>query len=543
MAGKVIPLAQSFPEQRPDQVVTYDLLSTSVTGWRLNSDDLVGMRGLRIYGKMAADEQVKAVLNFKRDAITARGWQFKFYEGATLSLAEQEKRIHLFNRIVASLRGSFSDSLNAIMTGRAFGFSITEKVYGQIEVDGKVWPAINMLLGRDPTSFRFYTDEYGIVNRLEQQTQRAGLVEVDRARVIHYVHAPEWDHVYGRSDLREAYRSWYIKDQVLRLWPMYLERFAGGFLHAAVDVDTSLSLAESDSLDDALRNAKSLGAIRTPPGVTLNVIHPPANADAYQNAIEFHDLAIAKALLVPNLLGISNSGGTGAYAQSQTQLEAFYWTLNADATRLEECLNEQLFRDLGDQCWGDGEYPEFKFKPASLEHVKWVVTTWNDMVAKGTAIATETDEAFLRKLMEMPERTEKDKTLQEVKQELAPAPTMPGAAGDPAAATDAEDPAEEGATDEEPDSTEKQTPVGKGKQKMGRQDARAYIVFTTDAARDAWLKGVRTGDGLDLPPDVEPEYEAPALPHVALKFVDAVRGGRVRVLTIAGNTLEVTPRA
>lgn len=539
MTGKVVPLSQAFPEQRPDQVVTYDLLSTSVTGWRLNSDDLVGVRGLRIYGKMAADEQVKAVLNFKRDAITARGWQFKFCAGATLSLAEQEKRVHLFSRIVASLRGSFSDALNAIMTGRAFGFSITEKVYGQIEVDGKTWPAINMLLGRDPTSFRFYTDEYGIVNRLEQQTQRAGLVEVDRARVIHYVHAPEWDHVYGRSDLREAYRSWYIKDQVLRLWPMYLERFAGGFLHAAVDAETSLSSAESDSLDDALRNAKSLGAIRTPPGVTLNVIHPPANADAYQNAIEFHDLAIAKALLVPNLLGISNSGGTGAYAQSQTQLEAFYWTLNADATRLEECLNEQLFRDLGDQCWGDGEYPEFRFKPASLEHVKWVVTTWNDMVAKGTAIATETDEAFLRRLMEMPERTEKDKTLQEVKQDLAPAPApaMPGAAAD------AEDPAEEAVADEEPDDTEKQTPVGKGKQKMGRRDARAYIVFTTDAARDAWLKGVRAGDGLDLPPDVEPEHEAPALPHVALKFSGAVQGGRVRVLTVSGNVLEVAPRA
>jgi hypothetical protein len=29
---------------------------------------------------MRTDEQVKAVMNFKRDAITARGWTFKYEE-------------------------------------------------------------------------------------------------------------------------------------------------------------------------------------------------------------------------------------------------------------------------------------------------------------------------------------------------------------------------------------------------------------------------------------------------------------------------------
>lgn len=486
MTGKVIPLQQTYPEQRPDQVTTFDRLSSYNIGKRINPDDLVGVRGLGIYLKMCADEQVKAVLNFKRDAITARGWQFCFPKTTSLSEDEQEARVRLFDTIVAKMRGSFSDALNAIMTGRAFGFSIVEKVYGTVELDGKEWPGINMLLGRDPKSFYFYTDDYGVVNKIEQQTPRSGLVEVDRQRIIHYVHAPEWDHVFGRSDLREAYRSWYIKEQTLRLWPTYLERFAGGFVHAELDSQTSLSQQELDSLDEALANAKSIGAIRTPPGVKLNVVQPPGNAEVYKSAIEFHDLAIAKALLVPNLLGISHTGQTGAFAQSQTQLTAFYWTLNADASRLEECLNEQLFRDLGDQAWGDGEYPRFQFKPASMDHVKWVVETWLAMLDKGAALATLADEAFLRKLLDLPPREEEDKTIAEDQQERAPAPPpmAPGAA--PPGGEQTKQPAAEQDDGEEEDAPPK-------KEKMARED------FEWDESQHPRDKDGKFGDGAGGP--------------------------------------------
>lgn len=508
MTGKVVSLNQGYPERRPDQVTTFDHLSTSQIGYRSNPDTLVGRHGLAIYSRMANDEQVKAVLNFKRDAITARGWQFKFREGTSLSASEQALRIRIFTEMLARMRGSFADAMNSIMTGRAYGFSITEKVYGEIEVDGKVWPGINKLLGRDPMSFRFYTDDYGSLDKIEQQTNRAGLIEVDRNRIIHYVHAPEWDHVWGRSDLREAYRSWYIKDQISGLWAMYLERMAGGFLHASQADGVELTTAETEALDEALKKSKSLGAIRTPPGITLNVIHPPAT-DGYKVAIEFHDLAIAKALLVPNLLGISSTGGTGSYSQSQTQLDAFFWTLNADSTRLEECLNEQLFRDLGDQAWGDKEYPEFKFKPASLEHVKWTITTWQALVGAKVVIPTEEDEAFLRKLMEMPERDEKSTVLEDpvAKAAAESAERIAASNAEAAAAQGADDgaalPGEAGADPEADDAGDpkKRTPIGKGKEQMRRRlmldFVRELFGFNPDQPRDADGKFAPSGGGGD----------------------------------------------
>lgn len=513
MTGTVVPLNQPYPDRRPDQVTTYDYLATSTIGCRANPDTLVGRRGLDIYSRMSTDEQVKAVLNFKRDAITARGWVFTFRDETPLSEKEQAFRRRLFVEILKRMRGSFSDALNAIMTGRAYGFSISEKVYGEITLDGKLWPAINQVLGRDPLSFRFYTDEYGTLQKIEQVAHRAGVIEVDRRVVIHYVHAPEWDHIYGRSDLREAYRSWYIKDEVSKLWPMYLERFAGGFLHAAQDAQAPLSASDLAALRDALARAKSLGAIVTPPGVTLNVIHPPGNADMYERALQYHDLAIAKALLVPNLLGISHSGGVGAYAQSQTQLEAFYWTLNADAARLEECLNEQLFRDLGDQAWGDGEYPEFHFKPASLEHVKWVAQAWQQLLTAKAVVPTEEDEAFLRAMLDMPPRDEHSTVLENPVEKEA----REQAAAQQAAMTEAL-----AKQPQEPEDEERQ-PVGKGEtREFARQRRRRlHLTFTTARERDDWLERLRPGDALILPEvaGLDPD-NAPDLPHVTLEVAD-----------------------
>ena len=94
-------------------------------GPRFNYDDLIGRTGLVTYRKMRLDEQVKAVMVFKRDAIFARGWSFQFDEASKLPDEQKAQRIADFNRIVGKISGSFVDGLNCIATGRDFGYSLT----------------------------------------------------------------------------------------------------------------------------------------------------------------------------------------------------------------------------------------------------------------------------------------------------------------------------------------------------------------------------------------------------------------------------------
>jgi SPP1 gp7 family putative phage head morphogenesis protein len=415
MAGKVQPLDKQYKTQTQDQATTYDMSQywrpSGLDGYRYNPDDLIGRQGLPIYSKMLNDEQVKAVCEFKLAAILARGWEFHYEEDCELSEEDKQTRVAVFMKMVRKMRGSFADALEAIATGREFGFSITEKIYGAFEYSGKTYVGINRLMTRDPCTFEFFTDEYGTLFKLKQRVSGKQPVEVDRDKVIHYVHRPKWDHIYGRSDLRAAYRSYYAKDQLVKLWLLFLEKFGGGIAIASkTDQAPASGTAAHTSLENALSRMTALRSIILPNGVTLEIVFP-TSTDQYEKACQFHDLAIAKSLLVPNLLGLSHTGQTGAFSQSQTQLEAFFWTLNSDAQRLEECLNEELFRDIGDQNWSDGEYPRFCFKPASFEHIKWVVTTFKELMGAGALQATEDDEKFIRELLELPARTEESKPL------------------------------------------------------------------------------------------------------------------------------------
>lgn len=411
-------LAGKFPAQPPLAVISREQYTGyGYLGQRYNPDSLAQRGGLRTYKDMRLDEQVKAVMNFKRDAIFARGWDFYFEADSKLPKEEQAKRINVFQKMTSRIPGGFIDGLNLIATGRDFGYSMTEKVYGSMTIDGAEYVSVIALFGRDPTTFIFNTDEYSALKSCEQEVN-SKKIPIDMNKFIHYVHNPEFDIYFGRSDLREAYKSWFWKTKMMDYWLLFGERLAGGFAAASLSPDANIgeNSATFANLRAAVENMRSVSGIVLPPGVTLEIITPASN-DHFKQAVEFFDLAIAKSLLVPNLLGVSNSGQTGAYAQSQTQLEAFFWTLNSDKTRLESCLNDQLFQDIGDQNWGDSEYPRFKFKELSSERLKWLVETWSKLVAANVVINTEEDERFLRSSLQMPERSEEDTPLVTPQQE------------------------------------------------------------------------------------------------------------------------------
>lgn len=416
ITGKVVALDDRFPKQSQDEVTSFDVTGVmspvGLPGRRYNPDDLVGRRGLGIYAKMLNDEQVKAVVDFRLAALLARGWDFVFSDTSSLSDDEQQQRIKVCNTIVDRIRGSFSEALENISTGREFGFSMTEKIYSTVNIDGREYVGLSELRLRDPYHFEFHADPFGTLVKTVQRVTGQAPLEIDSARFIHYVHRQKWDQFYGRSELRAAYRWWYVKEQVVTFWPIFLEKFGAGIFVASREDDNAPipGSPEYESLKSALSNIRALMYLILPRGVKLDVKFPAATT-MYADCIQFCDLAIAKSQLVPNLMGVSHTGQTGAYSQSQTQFSAFHWAVNMDANRIQECLNDQLFRDLGDQNWADGDYPRFRFNPASMEHLQWMLSTWRDLLGSKAVIATEEDERYLRSLLSMPERDDDDKPL------------------------------------------------------------------------------------------------------------------------------------
>lgn len=468
--------AKLAEQKAPQGEVGYsESLLYSRSNWpKYNPDALMGIQGAKIYKKMMTDEQVKAVVRFKRDAVTGRSWYFEYDKedledakrtadqsgnGRDSGIAngdgdrqryslrakfddsgmveriprdvetpdndddaledmesgreeglsdEQQLRIRVFEQICYQIEGSFIDALNGIETAKYNGFSMSEKVFKDIEVGGKTWIGLAAIKLKPFDTFSFDVDEFGNIESVKQTWEgREQTIDDWRKRFIHHVQNPDVDPHYGQSELREAYRAWFSKDMVTRFWNMFLERMASGFVWITPKEGHTITAGtqEYNNLITAISTISTKTALLLPSNVELH-IEMPKSTDAYENAIASHDKSIAKALLVPNLLGISEQGNTGSYSQSQTQLEAFLWTLESESRRLEETLNEQVFRQLGELNFGAGPYPRFRFKPLSDALKIQIIRLWKEMVQAKAVTATESDETHVRELLDFPEKGE-----------------------------------------------------------------------------------------------------------------------------------------
>ncbi|MFA6213561.1 MAG: DUF935 family protein [Candidatus Obscuribacterales bacterium] len=372
---------------------------------KYNPDALLNRKGYAIYTKMMTDEQIKAVVRFKRDAITSRNVFFEC-EHESLSEADNEFREMFFEHVLDQMSGSFGDALNGVMSSLYNGFSITEKIHKVIEFQDKAWVGIDRLEVKPCDTFFFHVDQYGTVEKVVQKFDM-NEQEIDLEKFIHFVQNPDVDKHYGRSELRECYRAWFSKDMAIKFQNIHLERFAAGFIWAQPIAGKTLVLGSTEftTLQSVMSNLQATSSIILPSGIELHVEHP-ATTDMFERKIAQEDKAIAKCLLVPNLLGITEQGNVGSYSQSETQLEAFFWTLEADSKRLEDTINEQLFWELGEINFGDGYYPRLKFKPLSEKRKMEIVKTWTSLVTGKAVQASDTDEAYLREMLEFPEKGE-----------------------------------------------------------------------------------------------------------------------------------------
>ncbi len=365
---------------------------------KYNPDNLIGKKGHAIYRRMMLDEQVKAVVKFKRDAITSRKFVFDV-DREKLGDEEADRRIALCESIVTQMQGNFTDALNGIMTAMFQGVSYSEKNFAQIQYDNKTYWGIDTIRLKPFDTFEFIVDDFGNAEKLVQEIS-GRRQDIDITKMIHHVQNPEYDAQYGQSELREAYRAWFSKDMAITFYNMWMERSASGFkwIKTTAIAGTPAYIA----LQNVLTNTVNGAGMILGGNDEFNIQFPTANVP-FKEAIDMHDLGIARALLVPNLMGITPAGQTGSYSQSDTQLEAFLWTLDQDAARLEEAINEQCFRQLGEVNFGDDYWPRLKFQPISEKRKLNIVATWKDLMTAGAVKRSDSDEAHLREMLEFPE--------------------------------------------------------------------------------------------------------------------------------------------
>lgn len=367
-------------------------------------DSLVAAKGAKIYAKMMRDDQVKAVMRFKQYGIVARGYSFD----KEAENAEHEKMAEFFQAVIVKIKGSWRSAMLGVLSCMETGYSVSEEVFAPIEWEERTYWGLKAIKLRPFNTFRFKLDKHGNIEKIEQDILNgAERVTIPLDKVIHMVHQPMVDEIYGESDLRACYRDYWSKDIIIKMRNIFLERFAGGL--ATVEMSKAITPKAQAGIERFLSNISARAGATFPEGAKLE-LHSPKSTDAFEKGIAQCDKAIAKACLVPNLLGLSEQGSTGSYAQSKTQFDAFMFILDELAEELEEILNEQIFKQLALWNFGTEDFPRFKFDPLSDAQIMALTERWADLIHKGAAERTEEDENWVRKLLGAPEKPEEDET-------------------------------------------------------------------------------------------------------------------------------------
>lgn len=330
-----------------------------------NPDRLVQSKGgLDVYRQMVADPHVKAALQQKKSALLAVSWDI-----LPGSDSDADREIADFVRwnLTEFLVDSFNTDLMEFLYALDDGFSISEKVWSI--VDEGPWKgkwAYSKFKSKDPKNYKFKLDDYGNIlpDGLVNEDARSGSdrdLSIDKFFL--YTYQKRYENPYGQSDLRAAYRAFWIKDVAWKLRSIYMERFSGNFLKGKYKTN---DLKGRDKLLEIFRSWSQETGIAIPEGIEVEVIQM---ASSGTSEFDKAQVAAAKEIIIGILgasLTVDEGQKTGARALGDVHMEvAKLFVLSLDITLTSE-INKQIIRQLVDfNFMGVVCYPKFAFDARS----------------------------------------------------------------------------------------------------------------------------------------------------------------------------------
>lgn len=380
-------------------------------------DRLVAGQGADIYRRMLRDDQVKAAYQLVVDTIVGR--QFRFVPDSEGDDEAQAKQIEFLEfNLEKTLRGTFANALKQILTSTWSGYSVNEIIIEPVQWRRAmqwVWRALKL---RPFETFRFKVDQFGNVLAVIQD-QAYGKKEFDPRRFVIHVNNRELDSIYGESDLRACYRHWWAKQNILRFQEIGIERYAVGFAVAKINPGGGLTASSRTELQNSLNNLQAAASITVPEGVDIEIVQNEAS-DVCEKAISQRDQAIARALLMPNLLGLTPEQSVGSMARSKVQQDVFFNVLSRRGDDLADTLNEQLFGPVLNWNFGAGPQARMEFEQYTDEEKREIVKTFIEAVKGGIVANTFDDETRNRELLGYEAREEEEPDLMPEEEEPTP---------------------------------------------------------------------------------------------------------------------------
>lgn len=292
---------------------------------------------------------------------------------------------------------TWQETLNEILLYQIYGCMPFEDVW---EFRGdQVW--LKKLSSRWPDTIYSWKLKGG-ADGICQRTVN-GEFEMPMDKLTIFVNQKEGENWEGKSILRSAFKHWYSKDKLYLIDNIASERQGIGVPYAKF-IGGVANPSEEAKMEILLQNfrANEKGYMMYKEGWEVGFIDMKGTSTKnVLPMVQHHDRQISKNVLAQFIeLG---AGNVGSFALSTDQSKLFIQSLESVANYIKDVMNKYLIKKLVDFNFIVEKYPELMFDKIGTVDANALTTSIQRLVQIGALTVTETDEAYLRDVMDLPE--------------------------------------------------------------------------------------------------------------------------------------------
>lgn len=303
-------------------------------------------------------------------------------------------------------RNDFGTLLSQILGMLPVGFSLFEKYYAPVNIDGQKY-MLPILAERVQQSIR-RIDYVG--NYVEQEATRGGLVNIPFSDLVFFTFRQSGNDRRGTSLLRQAYYDYLSKKEIKKAGTKGIIRAMIGLILGTVpkgvNADSEMFASFNDLIIDLGErdyNGLSDSALKED-GYEIEILNSQFDLKAMKEYIAYLDSSMTMSVLT-QFMTLGQSGNGGAYSLGRDSSDMFLDGLGYIIDYISRRFSQQVIYQTVAMNWADVDPTKFNITGSNLnkKNSKEFADTLKVLIDSGIVEVEPEDEIKIRKMYDLPE--------------------------------------------------------------------------------------------------------------------------------------------
>lgn len=292
---------------------------------------------------------------------------------------------------IENMEGTWTSAVSEIMSAWWAGYSVTEILWKK-NSDGSI--GLRGLQTLHPATVKIDIHRKGPDKNkpraVHQFFRQDKAVELPLNKVILYSHNGTFGNPYGTSRLKRVYKSWKIKDVILKAWGLVCERYGTPYTIAKTTgsgkVPDPTTGNQISAVENMIKVTKALG-LRGSAVIDKNdeidiKYASQGLGQAFEALVAYCNKMIYRAIGLPSL--IADNGTVGSQSLGKEHFKLFFLSLEKMLFEVIDVLIEQLIRPMIRMNFGEqDEWGTFVVDNFQVEDGKVLAETFKLLAESG----------------------------------------------------------------------------------------------------------------------------------------------------------------